>query len=72
MIKEIVEPGPILSEEKKIVNYTICMSSIPETNVFGTSGIISIETGGRPGCKARVTAPKVTSHVSKLPIFCGT
>jgi hypothetical protein len=40
-------------------------------NVLGTSGIISIESGGMPGCKARVTGPNVTSHVSKLPIFCG-
>lgn len=44
---------------------------LPATYVLGTSGIISIDTGGKPGWSARVTGPKVTSQVSTLPIFVG-
>jgi hypothetical protein len=47
------------------------MFYVPATNGLGVSGIVSIETGGRPECKTRRTGPTVTSHVSRLPIFCG-
>ena len=65
------EPGPILSRKTKDVQVHLSNQPIPATNVFGISGIMSIETGGTPGCKARVTGPKVTSQVSRVPIFCG-
>ena len=72
IIKKTVEPGPILSEiEDQEIHLQRFDVNLPEMNVFGTSGIISIDAGGMPGCSARVTGPNVTSHVSKLPIFCG-
>ena len=54
----MLDPGPILSATNEVTwGENDIRDDSPLMNDLGTSGIMSMEAGGRPGCKARVTGP---------------